>query len=83
MVESQLSYEKRLKDSDEVIGRWRGDAGVLKKKNSTISKECDELRKEIELMHSQQERFLEIIKSNQKDIDDLKHDVHTRDNVIT
>lgn len=82
MVESQLSYEKRLKDSDEVIGRWRGDAGVLKKKNATISKECDELRKEIELMHSQQERFQEIIKSNQKDIDDLKHDVHTRDNVI-
>lgn len=82
IVESQLSYEKRLKDSDEVIGRWRGDAGVLKKKNSTISKECDELRKEIELMHSQQERFQEIIKSSQKDIDDLKRDVHSRDNVI-
>ncbi len=51
MVESQLSYEKRLKDSDEIIGRWRGDAGVLKKKNTTITKECDELRKEIEFMH--------------------------------
>lgn len=82
MVESQLSYEKRLKDSDDVIARWRGDAGVLKKKNSTINKESDELRKEIELLHSQQERFQEIIKLNQKDIDDLVRDVHVRDNII-
>jgi cilia- and flagella-associated protein 57 len=82
MVESQLSYEKRLKDSDEIIARWRGESGVLKKKNSTINKECDELRKEIELLHSQQERFQEIIRSNQKDIDDLKRDVHQRDNLI-
>lgn len=82
MVESQLSYEKRLKDSDEVIGRWRGDAGVLKKKNSTISKECDEQRKEIELLNSQQERFQEMIKHNEKEIDDLKRDLHNRDTII-
>jgi len=28
MVESQLSYEKRLKDSEEIITRWRGETGV-------------------------------------------------------
>lgn len=82
MVESQLSYEKRLKDSDEVIQKWRGDAGVLKKKNSTINKECDELRKEIELLRSQQERFVETIKNNQKEMDDLKRDVQNRDTII-
>lgn len=65
-----------------MIARWRGEAGVLKKKNSTINKECDELRKEIELLHSQQERFQDIIKLNQKDIDDLKRDVQARDNII-
>lgn len=82
MVESQLSYEKRLKDSDEIIGRWRGDAGVLKKKNATISKECDDIRKEIELLNSQQERFQETIKHNEKEINDLKRDVNTRDIVV-
>lgn len=82
MVESQLSYEKRLKDSDEIITRWRGDAGVLKKKNSNMGKECEDLRKEIELLRSQHVRFQDTIKMNQKQIDELKHDRSQRDNVI-
>jgi cilia- and flagella-associated protein 57 len=82
MVESQLSYEKRLKDSEEIITRWRGDAGVLKKKNSNMGKECEDLRKEIELLRSQHARFQETIKQNQKQIDELKHDRSQRDTVI-
>jgi cilia- and flagella-associated protein 57 len=82
MVESQLSYEKRLKDSDEIITRWRGDAGVLKKKNNNMGKECEDLRKEIELLRSQHERFQDTIRNNQKQIDDLKHDRSQRDSTI-
>lgn len=82
MVESQLSYEKRLKDSDEIITRWRGDAGVLKKKNSNMGKECEDLRKEIELLRSQYARFQETIKQSQKQVDDLKHERSQRDAVI-
>lgn len=82
MVESQLSYEKRLKDSEEIIGRWRGEAGVLKKKNGTIGKECEELRKEIELLGSKLERFQQTVKHNQKDIDGLKRAVDDRENII-
>lgn len=77
-----MSYEKRLKDSDEIITRWRGDAGVLKKKNSNMSKECEDLRKEIELLRSQHTRFQDTIKSNQKQIDELKHDRIQRDAII-
>lgn len=82
MVESQLSYEKRLKDSDEIITRWRGDAGVLKKKNSNMGKECEDLRKEIELLRSQYARFQDTIKQSQKQIDELKHERSQRDNTI-
>lgn len=82
MVESQLSYEKRLKDSDEIITRWRGDAGVLKKKNNNMGKECEDLRKEIELLRSQHARFQDTIRHNQKQIDDLKHDRSQRDSTI-
>lgn len=82
LVESQLSYEKRLKDSDEIIARWRGDAGILKKKNNNMSKECEDLRKEIETLRSQHVRFHETIKHNQKQIDDLKHDRNQRDATI-
>ena len=82
MVESQLSYEKRLKDSEEIITRWRGDAGVLKKKNSNMGKECEDLRKEIELLRSQYSRFQDTIKQNQKQIDDLKHERSQRDITI-
>lgn len=82
MVESQLSYEKRLKDSDEIITRWRGDAGVLKKKNSNMGKECEDLRKEIELLRSQYGRFKDQIKQSQKQIDELKQERTQRDNMI-
>lgn len=82
MVESQLSYEKRLKDSDEIITRWRGDAGVLKKKNSNMGKECEDLRKEIELLRSQYGRFQDQIKQSQKQIDELKQERNQRDNMI-
>lgn len=82
MVESQLSYEKRLKDSEEIITRWRGDAGVLKKKNNNMGKECEDLRKEIELLRSQHERFQDTIRNNQRQIDDLKHDRSQRDSTI-
>lgn len=82
MVESQLSYEKRLKDCEEIITRWRGDAGVLKKKNSNMGKECEDLRKEIELLRSQYARFQETIRQNQKQIDELKHERSQRDNTI-
>jgi cilia- and flagella-associated protein 57 len=82
MVESQLSYEKRLKDSEEIITRWRGDAGVLKKKNNNMGKECEDLRKEIELLRSQHARFQDTIRLSQKQIDDLKHDRSQRDSTI-
>lgn len=77
-----MSYEKRLKDSEEIITRWRGDAGVLKKKNSNMGKECEDLRKEIELLRSQYARFQETIRQNQKQIDDLKHERSQRDIMI-
>lgn len=78
----QLSYEKRLKDCEEIITRWRGDAGVLKKKNSNMGKECEDLRKEIELLRSQYARFQETIRLNQKQIDELKHERSQRDTTI-
>jgi cilia- and flagella-associated protein 57 len=82
MVESQLSYEKRLKDCDEIITRFRGDAGVLKKKNGKIAKDCEDLRKEIELLRSQHVRLQETIRQNQKQIEELKHDRVQRDSTI-
>lgn len=82
MVESQLSYEKRLKDSEEVITKWRGEAGVLKKKNSVITKECEELRKDVENLRSQQTKFKDRIKNYQKDVEDLKKEINERELTI-
>lgn len=82
MVESQLSYEKRIKECEEIITRWRGDAGVLKKRNTTTSKECEELRKEIETLRGQHSRFQQSIRSYQKDVEDLKKEIQDREATI-
>lgn len=82
MVESQLSYEKRLKDSEEIITKWRGEASVLKKKNSNVTRECEELRKEVETLRSQKDKFQQNIRNYQKDAEDLKKEIQEREVTI-
>lgn len=47
-----------------------------------MGKECEDLRKEIELLRSQYARFQETIKQSQKQVDDLKHERSQRDATI-
>ncbi|XP_058450791.1 cilia- and flagella-associated protein 57 [Malaya genurostris] len=81
-VELQLEYEKKLEEEEESCMKWRGEAGVLKKKFSTLSREAENHRKEIETLQYQHGRFQQAIKQHQKDIEELKREVIDREAVI-
>nr|XP_029708990.1 cilia- and flagella-associated protein 57-like [Aedes albopictus] len=81
-VELQLNYEKKLQEEEENCMKWRGEAGVLKKKFSTLSREAENYRKEIETLQYQHGKFQQVIKQHQRDIEDLKRDLADRESII-
>lgn len=82
MVELQLQYEKKLKEENEAMLKWRADAGVLNKRFISVSKNCDELEKEKEILREQHHKQKTIIQNNLKDIDELKKEIEDRDHTI-
>lgn len=81
-VELQLSYEKKLQEEQENCMKWRGEAGVLKKKFSTLSRETENYRKDIETLQYQHGKFQQAIKQHQRDIEDLKQELADREMTI-
>ncbi|XP_035778469.1 cilia- and flagella-associated protein 57-like [Anopheles albimanus] len=81
-VELQLQYEKKLQEEEENSMKWRGEAGVLKKKFSTLSREAEAYRKEIETMQSQHGKFQQSIRQHQHEIEALRREVSERDGTI-
>lgn len=82
MVESQLHYEKLLKEQQETSIKWRGESGVANKKLATISKECEDLQEEIHNLRTEHSKYQKKIRGYQKDIDDLKKEIEERDHTI-
>ncbi|XP_065072592.1 cilia- and flagella-associated protein 57 [Ochlerotatus camptorhynchus] len=81
-VELQLNYEKKLQEEQENCMKWRGEAGVLKKKFSTLSRETENYRKDIETLQYQHGKFQQAIKQHQRDIEDLKQELADRELTI-
>ncbi|XP_035915826.1 cilia- and flagella-associated protein 57 [Anopheles stephensi] len=81
-VELQLQYEKKLQEEEENSIKWRGEAGVLKKKFSTLSREAEAYRKEIETMQAQHGKFQQSIRQHQREIDGLRKELAERDGTI-
>ncbi|XP_055598286.1 cilia- and flagella-associated protein 57-like [Uranotaenia lowii] len=81
-VELQLNYEKKLQEEEENCMKWRGEAGVLKKKFSTLSKEAENYRKDIETLQYQHGRFQQAIEKHQSNIEDLKRELADKEAII-
>lgn len=82
MVETKLSYERRLKEENDSMLKWRADAGVLEKKLFSVSRNCEELEKEKDVLRAEHHKTLGIIRNYQKDVDELKKDCEDRDQTI-
>lgn len=79
MVEMQLNYEKRLKETAENSVKWRGEAGVLAKKIDSVSSRNIEMEKEIETLKQQRLKSKQNIADLQNDAELLKSEISDRD----
>lgn len=82
MVESQLNYEHLLKEEQGTGMKWRGEAGVIRKKFATTTKENLMLRSEITKLQTEHERYQKKMYNYEKDIDDLKREIEERESSI-
>lgn len=82
IVETQLNYEKRLKEEEENSVKWRGEAGVLQKKIVTVTEQSDQMKKEIQTLKQQQIRSQATIKDLQRDIELLNQEIQGCDITI-
>lgn len=82
MVDSQLVYEKKLKTEQESTLKWRGQAGVLKKKHDTLTRENEELREEIDTLKEVHNKYQKTIALYTRDIEDLRREIEERDYAI-
>lgn len=81
-VETQLHYEKKLKEENEMMVKWRADAGVLNKKFNSVSRNCDELEKEKDVLRAEHYKTLAVIRNYQKDVEELRKEIEDRDYTI-
>jgi septal ring factor EnvC (AmiA/AmiB activator) len=75
IVEMKLKYEKKLKEEREASLRLKGENGIMKKKFTTLQKEIDEHKNEIQRMFQEEKKLHSVIKSLEKDIAGLKKEV--------
>lgn len=82
MVEFQLQYEKKLKDENEAMLKWRADAGVLSKRFTNVSHTVDELQKDNDTLLAEHHKTKATIRNHLKEIEELKKEIEDRDGTI-
>eukprot|EP00795_Rhopilema_esculentum_P004667 gene4667-20951_t len=75
-------YERKLREEKESNLRLKGETGIMRKKFSSLQKEIDEHKSEIQRLHGEQNKLQGIIKSLEKDIYGLKKEIQERDETI-
>lgn len=82
MVEMKIDYEKKLKDENELMQKWRADAGVLNKKLSVASGNCNNLDKELGVLKEEHGKNKKIIKQFEQDLEESRREVKERDRTL-
>lgn len=79
VIEIKMNYEKKLKDENESMQKWRADAGVLNKKLSVVSANCVSLEKEFRVLQNEHTRHENIIRQYEQDLKESRREVQERE----
>ena len=75
MTEVKLKFERKLKDEHEFSLRLKGENGIMKKKFSSLQKEIEELKLEVNKKYSDEKKLHTAMKQYDKDIQGYKKEV--------
>ncbi|XP_037045778.1 cilia- and flagella-associated protein 57 [Bradysia coprophila] len=82
IVELKVNYEKKLKSENDMLLKCRAEAGVTHKKFLNVTNNCDELSKEKDLLVAEHRKTRLTIRNLQKDVEELKYEIESRDQTI-
>lgn len=76
-------YEDRIKTEEEIGIRLLGEHGIIKQQLKLLTKESDQLSDDIRKLKDKEGRFMETIRSLERDIQMHKKDIRERDETLT
>lgn len=82
IIQIKSEYEKKLKDENESMQKWRAEAGVLNKKLSMVSTNCINLDKELYVLQNEHKRHENIIRQYEQDVEESRREVKDRDRTL-
>lgn len=82
IVQMKIVFEKKLKDENELMQKWRADAGVLNKKLSTVSLTCNNLEKEMAVLQGEHAKNKQTIRQLDQDVEELRREVKERNQAL-
>lgn len=82
-VEMKIEYEKKLKSENELMQKWRADAGVLNKKLSVASVNCNNLNQELNVLKEEHINNKKIIRQLEQDLEESRREVKEREQNLT
>ena len=83
ILELKTKYEKVLRAERDANVRLRGEAGIVKKKLQSVTKDTEEFKTNITKMTTENQKLHVAIKNMEKDIIDLKNEIRSRDETIS
>ena len=82
ILEMKTKYELELKKEKESNVKLRGELGILKKKHLGVHKDLEDQKTSITSMFTEHSRLEVVIKGLEKDIIELKREIHGRDETV-
>ncbi|KXJ18311.1 cilia- and flagella-associated protein 57 [Exaiptasia diaphana] len=82
ILDIKNKYERRLREEKEANLRLKGETGIMRKKFTSLQKEIDDYKAEIQRQHNENNKLQGVIKSLEKDIYGLKKEIQERDETI-
>lgn len=77
-----LSYETKLKESNDNLLKWRTEACILTKKIDNTSTVCDQLRSDIAILLDEFDKNKKYISQLEQNMSELKIDIDIRNKIV-
>lgn len=82
LTQLKLSYETRLKDTNDSLLKWRTDASILTKKIESTSATCEQLRNDIATLLDEHNRNKKYTSQLEQNIAELQRDIDIRNKLM-
>lgn len=82
IAQLNLSFENRIRETEDDLLKWRTEASILTKKIATTSKTCEQLRADIAILLDEHSRNKKLINQLEQNIVELQRDIDIKNKLV-